>query len=63
MDAAKSIALIAVNDGDYWDYIPSGTGKGKPVSNRPLPIVAITTTAGHRIGGGRGHCHHERENA
>ena len=46
MDAAKSIALIAVNDGDYWDYIPSGTGKGKPVSNRPLPIVAITTTAG-----------------
>mgnify|MGYP003591867019 FL=1 len=46
MDAAKSIALIAVNDGDYWDYIPSGTGKGKSVSNRPLPIVAITTTAG-----------------
>ena len=35
-----------MNDGDYWDYIPSGTGKGKPVSNRPLPIVAITTTAG-----------------
>lgn len=41
MDAAKSIALIAVNDGDYWDYIPSGTGKGKSVSNRPrrsLPL-------------------------
>ena len=46
MDAAKSIALMAVNDGDYWDYIPSGTGKGKPVVNKPLPLVAITTTAG-----------------
>ena len=46
MDAAKAIALMAVNDGDYWDYIGSGTGKGKPVANRPLPMIAITTTAG-----------------
>lgn len=46
MDAAKAIALMATNDGDYWDYIPSGTGKGKPVAHRPLPLVAITTTAG-----------------
>lgn len=42
MDAAKSMALMAVNSGDYWDYIPSGTGKGRPVANRlfrssPLP--------------------------
>jgi alcohol dehydrogenase len=46
MDAAKAIAVMATNAGDYWDYIASGSGKGKPVKNRPLPIVAITTTAG-----------------
>ena len=36
---------MAVNDGDYWDYISGGTGKGKPVS-KALPVVAIPTTAG-----------------
>lgn len=46
MDAAKAIAVVATNDGSYWDYIPSGTGKGKPIENKPLPIVAVTTTAG-----------------
>lgn len=46
IDAAKAIAVMATNDGDYWDYIPSGSGKGKPIENKPLPIVAITTTAG-----------------
>lgn len=46
MDAAKAIAVVASNGGDYWDYIPCGTGKGKAVAETPLPIVAITTTAG-----------------
>jgi len=46
IDSAKSIALMATNEGDYWDYISGGTGKGKPAQNAPLPIVAITTTAG-----------------
>lgn len=46
MDAAKAMAVMAVNPGDYWDYIPSGSGKGLPVANKPLPLVAITTTAG-----------------
>lgn len=46
MDAAKAIAVMAVNDGDFWDYICSGSGKGKPLSVKPLPIVAISTTAG-----------------
>lgn len=46
IDAAKAIAVMATNDGDYWDYIPSGSGKGKPVNNKPLPVIAITTTAG-----------------
>jgi alcohol dehydrogenase len=46
IDSAKSIAVMAKNPGDYWDYISGGTGKGKPVENGALPIVAITTTAG-----------------
>jgi alcohol dehydrogenase len=46
MDAAKAIAVIATNEGDYWDYIPSGSGKGMPLKNSPLPVIAITTTAG-----------------
>jgi alcohol dehydrogenase len=46
IDSAKSIAVMATNAGDYWDYVGGGTGKAQPVPNRPLPIVAITTTAG-----------------
>jgi len=46
MDSAKSIAIMATNPGDYWDYIAGGTGKAQPLINSPLPIVAITTTAG-----------------
>ncbi len=46
IDAAKAIAIMSTNDGDYWDYVRFGSGKGKPVTNRPLPLVAVTTTAG-----------------
>ncbi|MDZ4992560.1 iron-containing alcohol dehydrogenase [Clostridium perfringens] len=46
MDASKAIALMATNEGDLWDYVVSGTGKGKSIKVNPLPIVAITTTAG-----------------
>ena len=46
IDAAKAIAVMAKNDGDLWDYIGAGTGKGKAIVNKPLPIIAITTTAG-----------------
>lgn len=46
IDAAKSIAVMATNEGDYWDYIGGGSGKGLQVLKDPLPIVAITTTAG-----------------
>lgn len=45
IDSAKSIAVMACNPGDYWDYIHGGTGKGKPITGA-LPIVAIPTTAG-----------------
>lgn len=46
IDASKAIAVMSTNDGDYWDYVSGGTGKGKQVANKPLPIIAITTTAG-----------------
>ncbi|RAQ30135.1 alcohol dehydrogenase [Hydrogeniiclostridium mannosilyticum] len=46
MDASKAIAAMATNDGDLWDYISGGTGKGSPLVNELLSIIAITTTAG-----------------
>lgn len=46
IDAAKAIAIMATNEGDYWDYVEGGSGKGLPVPNDPLPVVAVTTTAG-----------------
>ncbi len=45
IDSAKAIAIMACNEGDYWDYIPAGSGKGRAVE-RALPIIAIPTTAG-----------------
>lgn len=46
MDASKAIATAATNEGDLWDYAFGKTGKAMPIKNTPLPIVAITTTAG-----------------
>lgn len=46
IDAAKGAALMARNPGDLWDYIVTGSGKGKPVKNKALPIVAVVTTSG-----------------
>lgn len=46
MDAAKAIALAAPNGENYWDFVAAGTGGAIPVHFQPLPIVAITTTAG-----------------
>ena len=46
IDAAKAIAMMAPNEGNYWDYIYGGTGGGQRMKNKPLPIVAIPTTAG-----------------
>ena len=46
IDTAKAAAVMATNDGDWWDYVYGGSGKGQKIKNQPLPIVAITTTAG-----------------
>jgi alcohol dehydrogenase len=46
LDAAKAMAFMATNPGDVWDYIHGGTGKGKTMQNKPLPLFCITTTAG-----------------
>ncbi|HEY3426991.1 MAG TPA: iron-containing alcohol dehydrogenase, partial [Negativicutes bacterium] len=46
IDAAKAISVMVTNDGDYWDYVFGGTGKGKAMEHKPLPVIAITTTAG-----------------
>lgn len=46
IDSAKAIAVMATNDGDLWQYVYGGTGGAQRMKNKPLPIVAITTTAG-----------------
>lgn len=46
LDSAVPVSIMAVNDGDLWDYVSGGTGKGKIAANAPLPIVAIATSSG-----------------
>ena len=46
LDSAVAVAAMATNPGDLWDYVSGGTGKGKPLVNKPLPQVTITLTAG-----------------
>lgn len=46
IDTAKAVAIMATNQGDWWDYIHGGTGGGKRIAKAGLPIVAIPTTAG-----------------
>ena len=46
LDSSKAIAAMATNDGDLWDYVVGGTGKGKPLANKGLPIVTVPTSSG-----------------
>lgn len=46
LDASVAVSAMATNDGDLWDYVQGGTGKGKPLANNGLPIVTIATTSG-----------------
>lgn len=46
LDSSKAIAAMATNEGDLWDYVNGGTGKGRPLTNKGLPIVTIPTSSG-----------------
>jgi alcohol dehydrogenase class IV len=45
LDAGKAISALATNRGDVLDYLEV-VGKGQPLTNVPLPYIAIPTTAG-----------------
>ena len=45
IDLAKAVAALLANPGDPLDYLEV-IGKGMPLLNRPLPCIAIPTTAG-----------------
>jgi alcohol dehydrogenase class IV len=45
IDTGKAIAALATNQGDIYDYIEV-IGKGLPIINTPLPMIAVPTTAG-----------------
>lgn len=47
LDAAKAIAAVMPQkEGRVWDFILFGTGGKKPLTEKMLPYVAITTSAG-----------------
>jgi alcohol dehydrogenase class IV len=45
LDTGKAIAALATNPGDVFDYLEV-IGKGQPLVNRSLRLLAIPTTAG-----------------
>lgn len=46
LDSAVPVSMMATNDGDLWDYVYGGTGKGQYAPNMPLPIVTVATSSG-----------------
>jgi Alcohol dehydrogenase, class IV len=45
IDAAKAIAALITNRDPILDYLEV-VGKGRPITERPTPLIAIPTTAG-----------------
>ena len=45
LDAAKAVAALATNTADVLTYLEV-VGEGRPLTERPLPVVAVPTTAG-----------------
>lgn len=45
VDSAKAIAVLATNKGELLNYLEV-IGRGKPLTEKPLPCIAIPTTAG-----------------
>jgi len=46
IDFAKGVAIAATHSGSVWDYVGRRDYEPKPVTDKALPIVAISTTAG-----------------
>jgi alcohol dehydrogenase class IV len=45
LDLGKAVAALAVNDGDVMDFVEV-IGRGMALTQRPLPFLALPTTAG-----------------
>jgi len=45
LDAGKAIASLVTNPGEIYDYLEV-VGAGAPLTEKPLPYIAIPTTAG-----------------
>ncbi len=45
MDGAKAIAAMTTNEGELFRYLEV-VGEGRPIESRPLPCIAVPTTAG-----------------
>lgn len=45
LDAGKAIAALITNTADIDDYLEV-VGKGLPLTNKPMPLIAVPTTAG-----------------
>lgn len=45
LDTAKAVAALVTNQGDVFDYLEV-VGRGRPLLQAPLPVIAIPTTAG-----------------
>jgi len=45
IDAAKAVAALTTNRGEVLDYLEV-IGRAKPLTNPPLPVLAVPTTAG-----------------
>ncbi len=45
LDAGKAVAALASNPGDPMEFLEV-IGRGQPLRERPLPVVAVPTTAG-----------------
>ncbi|WP_066501199.1 iron-containing alcohol dehydrogenase family protein [Abyssisolibacter fermentans] len=46
MDTAKGIAVLAVNEGSIYDYLDGRGNEKRNIDVKPLPIIAVPTTAG-----------------
>ncbi len=45
IDAGKALAALVANTGDLFDYLEV-VGRGVPLEQQPLPMIAVPTTAG-----------------